>query len=191
MKFLFHISVSLSPPLSKINKYILGRGFKKTGKGRTELVNITANTYLVTKQFGKDPHSREGIFPLKTGIIAMISCRALESVSECGCLFTAVCMALQVGQMDTQGPSPPGHRGRSLQMWRSHLVLPWPLLSLPVSSYQGLGPSICCADSPGSEARSSLLPCVRGPVDRRRSGGRHGNTRVFALPSSSNLKPGA
>lgn len=38
----------------------------------------------------------------------MISCRALEGVSECGRLFITVCEALQVGQMDPQGPSPPG-----------------------------------------------------------------------------------
>lgn len=63
------------------------------GEGRTEFINITTNTCLVTKHFGKDPHSREGIFPLKMSILAMVSCRPLGHVSESGHLFTDGCKA--------------------------------------------------------------------------------------------------
>ena len=68
----------------------------ETGEGRAEFVNTTANTYLVTKQFGKSPHAREEIFPLKMSIITMTSSRALARVSESGHPFTDSCKAPEV-----------------------------------------------------------------------------------------------
>lgn len=68
----------------------------ETGEGRAEFVNTTANTYLVTKQFGKDPHSREEMFPLKMSIITMTSSRPLAHVTESGHPFTDSCKAPEV-----------------------------------------------------------------------------------------------
>lgn len=74
------------------------RGFLviETGEGRADFVNKTANTYLVTKQFGKGPHSRDEIFPLKMSIITMTSSRALARVFESGHPFTDGCKAPEV-----------------------------------------------------------------------------------------------
>lgn len=68
----------------------------ETGKGRTECVSVNADTNLVTKQFGKYPHSGEGIFSLNSRTVMIVSCRALGHVSKSGCLFTDLHKALKV-----------------------------------------------------------------------------------------------
>lgn len=68
----------------------------ETGKGRTECVTINADTNLVTKQFGKDPHSGEGVFSFNSRTVMIVSCRTLGHVSKSGCLFTDLHKALKV-----------------------------------------------------------------------------------------------
>lgn len=105
----------------------------ETGEGGAEFVNTTANTYLVTKQFGKDPHSREGIFTLKMSIIATTSSRAWARVSESGHPFTDSCKAPEVrGDAVVESPLLHGHSGRSVQVVSSFhsssvtaLFAPW------------------------------------------------------------------
>lgn len=158
-----------------------------TEKGGTEFVNITANTHLVTKQSGKEPHAGEGIFPLKTRIIVMISRRPLGRGSEGSQLFTDVCKALKVraGHLSSVG-TVEGHS----RLGYFHSALPWRLLfvhwlqSRPLSlhflrcmHYQLSFFSMkfmTQAVKQGFVLASLLFSCVGGYWDRRRTRSRWG-----------------
>lgn len=80
-------------------------------KGRTELVTVTANTHLVTKQFGKDPQAA-GNVPL--GNESHSDGFLQGFVSERGHLFPEVRGPAGQIRWTCRVPGPPWHSGRSL-----------------------------------------------------------------------------
>lgn len=103
----------------------------KAGKGRSELVTITANTHLVTKQFGKGPPAR-GNFPLEN---ESNSDGFLQGfVFELGHLFTEVGGPADQVRWMCGVPGPPWAQGRSPPTGVFSLSPPWQLLCLPSGS---------------------------------------------------------
>lgn len=97
----------LQPEIKASGKGFNQQGFfvvVKAGKGRSELVTITANTHLVTKQFGKGPQAR-GNFPLENESNSDAFLQGF--VSEHGHLFTEVGGPADQVRWTCRVPGPP------------------------------------------------------------------------------------